>query len=277
MANAHATVLHDRFGAAAPAIGIVGNDLAATVLARRTHRRYDDRPVPQALLDTLCCAALSASSKSDFQQASILQVFDPAARATLAKPFPAMPWIGTAPVFFVFLGDTRRLQRLGEMRGHPASNQGLEGFFNATVDAALALQTFILCAEDAGLGTCPISVLRNEASLVASTLHLPGGVFPVAGLCVGWPADAGHVSMRLPPTLTLHRDRYDDTALPAAIAAYDTEREARNPTPATKQRAPDRFGTAAQYGWSEDKARQSAQGEGAAFPPWLRQQGFTFD
>ena len=282
MALALAVALHGRFGAAAPlldaaALDAVDAPLAATVLTRRTHRRYTNRAVPQPLIDTLCCAALSASSKSDFQQASILQVFDAATRETLAQPFPAMPWIGAAPVFLVFLGDTRRLQRLGELRGHAASNQGLEGFFNAAVDAALVLQTFVLCAENAGLGTCPISVLRNEAPLVATALDLPPGVFPVAGLCVGWPADAGHTSMRLPPALTLHRDRYDDTALPGAIAAYDSGREARHPTPPAQQRAAERFGTAAQYGWSEDKTRQSAQSEGAAFPPWLRQQGFTFD
>lgn len=171
-------------------------------------------------------------------------VHDPAKRTTLATPFPAMPWIGYAPAFLVFLGDTWRLERLGQMNGHPAGNQGLEGFFNASVDAALALQTFILAAEDAGLGTCPISVLRNQAPLVATVLALPPGVFPVAGLCVGWPEGVGHASMRLPPSLTLHRDRYADTDLPGAVATYDAEREARNPTPPRKQRAPERFGTA---------------------------------
>lgn len=246
-------------------------------MGRRTHRRYTDRPVPQSLMDLLCLAALSASSKSDYQQASILQVHDTAKRAALAAPFPAMPWIGYAPVFLVFLGDTRRMEQLGELRAHPAPNTGLEGFFNATVDAALALQTCILSAESAGLGTCPISVLRNQAPLVGEVLGLPDGVFPVAGLCLGWPSGAGHASLRLPPAVTVHHDRYDDATMPDAVAAYDMEREARNPTPPAKQRAPERFGTAAQYGWSEDKTRQSAQGEGAAFPPWLRAQGFTFD
>jgi hypothetical protein len=40
---------------------------------------------------------------------------------------------------------------------------------------------------------------------------------------------------------------------------------------------PEKFGEAAFYGWSEDKTRQAAQPEGAAFPPWLRRHGFTFD
>ncbi len=281
------TAMRDRFGSAASmtvgsAASATGLDapecpFIAQVLQRRTHRWYTDRPVPPALIDLLCHAALCASSKSDFQQAGLLVVDDPAKRAALAAPFPAMPWIGASPVFLVFLGDTRRLETLGVLRGHPATNRGLEGFFNAAVDAALALQTCILAAESAGLGVCPISVLRNQAPLVAEVLALPAGVFPVAGLCLGWPADEGHASLRLPPSLTLHRDGYDDAALPEAIARYDTEREARNPTPPAKQRAPERFGAAAQYGWSEDKTRQSAQGEGAAFPPWLREQGFTFD
>ncbi len=266
-----------RFGSTARLTGPVDAPLATTVLGRKTHRRYADRAVPDVLIDALCAAALSASSKSDFQQASVLEVRDPAKRAALAKPFPAMPWIGDAPRFLVFLGDARRLERIGGLRGHPQSNAGLEGFFNAAVDAALALQTCILCAEDAGLGTCPISVLRNQAPLVGEVLGLPDRVFPVAGLCLGWPVGAGHVSMRLPPEITRHVDTYSDAGFAGHLDRYDREREARNPTPPDNQRAPEVFGIADAYGWSEDKARQAAQPEGAAFPPWLRRQGFTFD
>ena len=278
MAIDYAGLVTDRFGEAADPgwADLPDMETVARILARRTHRSYTDQIVPDALIGLLCRAALSASAKSDFQQASILRVLDPAKRAALAAPFPAMPWIGTAPVFLVFLGDARRLDRVGKLRGHPQDNGNFEGFFNATVDAALALQTFILAAESAGLGTCPISVLRNEAPIVGEVLELPDKVFPVAGLCVGWPAAKGYVGMRLPPGITLHTDRYDDTALAEQIAGYDTARETRNPTPREKQRAPARFGYADRYGWSEEKARHSAQGEGAAFPPWLQAHGFTF-
>ncbi len=274
----YAALVVDRFGEAPDPAWAQLPDMPAVaqILARRTHRAYADRPVPDALIGLLCRAALSASAKSDYQQASVLQVRDAAKRAALAAPFPAMPWIGASPVFLVFLGDARRLERIGDVRGHPQDNGILEGFFNAAVDAALALQTFILAAESAGLGCCPISVLRNEAEMVSEVLGLPDKVFPVAGLCVGWPAGAGHLSMRLPTATSLHVDRYDDSGLADQVRGYDQAREARNPTPRAKQRAPSRFGYADDYGWSEDKARQSAQGEGAAFPPWLVKRGFTF-
>ncbi len=247
------------------------------VLLRRTHRRYADRPVSEALLRLLLGAALSASSKSDFQQATVIRVAERARRERLAALVPGMPWIGDAPVFLVFCGDARRLERLGELRGHQTGNGTLEGFFNATVDAALVLQTFILAAETAGLGCCPISVIRNHPKVVAEVLDLPDKVFPVAGLCVGYPVAAGHVSMRLPPEVTLHIDRYDDSRLGEAVGAYDVERDARYSIPRERQLQPEIFGYASSYGWSEDKARQATRSEGDDFPPYLRAHGFTMD
>src|SRR5437763_7360522 len=198
------------------------------LLLRRTQRRYADRPVPESLVRLLLAAAFSASSKSDFQQASVVWLKDRGRRDRLAALFPDMPWIGASPVFLVFLGDARRLERLGELRGHMQSNGTMEGFFNAAVDAALALQTCILAAETAGLGTCPISVLRNRIAEVAGILELPEKVFPVAGLCLGWPATQGFISMRLPLEATVHMDGYDDGGLLAAVDGYDRRRDARH-------------------------------------------------
>lgn len=253
------------------------NSFIRQVLARRTVRAYDDRIPEDDLLDLLVAAALSASAKSDFQQASILRVTDPAKRDAIGALFPTMPWIGAAPAFFVFLGDARRLEAIGALRGKAVTNGTLEGFFNATVDAALVLQTFLLSAESVGLGCCPISVIRNRIDEVAGILGLPDKVFPLAGLCVGYPARSGFVSLRLPRTVTVHRDTYDDKGLAPAIDDYDRRRHAIHAIPADQQRSPAEFGNVEFYGWSEDKARQAAKPEGAAFPVYLRAHGFAFD
>jgi FMN reductase [NAD(P)H] len=246
-------------------------------LMRRTHRRYAERPVPEPLLRLLLGTAFSASSKSDFQQASVIWVRDRQSRDRLAALVPDMPWVGTAPEFLVFCGDAHRLERIGELRGHIEENGKLEGFFNTAIDAALVLQTFILAAETAGLGCCPISVLRNHADAVADILVLPAKVFPVAGLCVGYPAAAGHVSMRLPLEASVHIDHYDDQRLAEAVDAYDRRRDARYSLPREQQRSPDVFGYASFYGWSEDKARHATQPEGESFPAFLRTCGFSLD
>jgi nitroreductase len=247
------------------------------VLMRRTHRRFAERLVPEPLLRLLLGTAFSASSKSDFQQASVIRVEDRVKRNRLAALIPDMPWIGNAPVFLVFCGDAHRLERVGELRAHQQNNGQLEGFFNAAIDAALVLQTFILAAETAGLGCCPISVIRNHADAVGEILCLPDKVFPVAGLCVGYPAVAGHISMRLPLEVMVHTDRYDDQRLGEAVDAYDRRRDARYSLPREQQRAPEIFGYSSFYGWSEDKTRQNTQPEGAGFPAYLRTRGFILD
>jgi nitroreductase len=268
-----------RFGEP-PELGDELTDLPSPrqLLLRRTHRRYAPRQVSEPLLQLLLGAAFSASSKSDFQQASVIRVADRERRQRLAALIPDMPWIGTAPAFLVFCGDARRLERIGELRGHANENGRLEGFFNAAIDAALVLQTFILAAETAGLGCCPISAVRNHAAAVAEILELPDKVFPVAGLSLGYPAAEGFISIRLPLAVTMHQDRYSEEHLATEIDAYDRRRAARYTPPREQQRVPDIFGYAEFYGWSEDKARQvAAQPEGQTFPGYLRSRGFTFD
>ena len=278
MARTLADLVQKRYGPETPG----GADLPAegplaAILDRRTHRRYADRPVPEALLDLLFACAFSASAKSDLQQASVVRVADPALRAELAALIPAMPWIGAAPVFLVWCGDGRRIRRICELRGKPFANDHLDAAFNPTVDAALAMQTFILAAEASGLGCCPISVLRNHAARVAELLELPQWVFPVAGLSVGWPAAEGYISMRLPPSVTVHTDRYDDDRLAAGVDAYDRRRDRAYSIPEEKQRDRERFGRAAFYGWSEDKARQVSHRERADFGAFLARQGFRLE
>jgi hypothetical protein len=97
----------------------------------------------------------------------------------------------------------------------------------------------------------------------------------VAGLSVGYPAVAGHISMRLPLEVTVHTDCYDDRRLGDAVDAYDRRRDARYSLPRNQQRSAQTFGYAPFYGWSEDKARQATQPEGQSFPSYLRARGFT--
>lgn len=272
-----ADLMADRFGlpVAPESQHIPQEDTLARMLQRRIHRQFRPDPVPDALLNTLLACALSAPSKSDLQQGSIIVVNDPAKRATIASWIPSMPWIAEAARFLIFCGDNRRLRRISEWRKKPFPNDTLDMFMNAAVDAGLVLQTFILAAEATGLGCCPISVVRNHVFKLAALLELPAGVFPVAGLCIGYPATPGTLSMRLPMQVTVHTDRYDDTHLQEHIDAYDARREARTPTSPQQQRYPERYGYAEPYGWSEDKARQYSVPERLDFGKFVRGQGFS--
>ena len=252
-----------------------GEPALRRMLARSVRRAFLDKPVDRALLRTLCAAALASPTKSDLQQGDILILDDAARRAAIFATIPDHPWLAAAPVFLVFLGNNRRQRQIHAWRGKPFANDHLDAFFNATVDAAIVMATFVAAAEAVGLGCCPISQIRNQARIVSDVLELPEHVFPVAGLALGWPSRDGELSLRLPLDVRVHHDRFNEAGLPAGIDAYDRRRAAVQPY--RRQRDEARFGRAAFYGWSEDKARQYARAERDSFGAWVRAQGFNLD
>lgn len=247
-------------------------DALGALLDRRVTRRYRAEPVSDALLDTVLAAASSAPSKSDMQQWSVVVLRDPAKIAAIADWIGTMPWIKQAPVFLVFCADVRRGRDICDRAGREHANDNLDTVLNATVDAALAMGMTIAAADAAGLGTCPISYVRNHMEKVGPLLGLPKGVFPIAGLTLGVPEARNEPSARLPPSVTIHRDRYDASGEAQALSAYDARRERAKP------RYPEIHGPAPEgCTWTENVARQLSVPERAGFRAWLRSRGFALD
>ena len=253
--------------------------LHGQLATRGVVRAFTPEPVPFDLLHRLCALALCAPTKSDLQQRDIVIVDDARLIREILSPLTEGPigqaWLKDVPALLIFCGNNHRQRLWHEWRGIPFANDHLDAFFNASVDAGIALSAFVLAAEAQGLGTCPISVIRNRAAAVSELLHLPQHVFPVAGLAVGWPAGPWKQSMRLPLDVTVHRNGYREDGLREAVEDYDRRREAAQPD--REQRYVEAFGKAEQYGWSQDKARQYAVPERADFGAYIRARGFRLD
>jgi nitroreductase/FMN reductase [NAD(P)H] len=247
------------------------NALLAFMARHRSHRAFQDRPVDPDLIRLVAAAALSAPSKSDLQQRDIVIVEDKTLRIGLNALMPDMDWLPKAPALLVVLGDNRRQRLVHQWRGKPFANDHLDAFFNAATDAAIVLGWLVLAAEAAGLGCCPLSVIRNRAQAASDLLGLPDHVFPYAGLALGWPAGEGYLTPRLPLAATLHTDRFSAAGLEAEVTEYDTQRRYRN------QRLEAEYGRVENYGWSEDKARQYSRPERADFGAFIRLKGFKLD
>lgn len=266
----------ERFGTALPVDPQIENlPELARVVEHRSHRKYSARTVDPGLLRLLFACALSAPSKSDLQQADIVHVADRGKVRAITALIPDMPWIAEASVLLVFCGNNRRIRQIGEWRGKPFANDHLDHFMNAAVDAGIVMTTFIRAAEAVGLGTCPISGIRNRPREVSELLALPEWVFPVAGLTSGYPAQEGRITPRLPLEATVHVDRYDDSRVRENVDAYDRRRDALMPY--RKQRRSKRYEEVDFYGWSEDKARQYAVPERADFGAFIRAKGFSLE
>jgi FMN reductase [NAD(P)H] len=267
-----AELLQARFGIDLP--GVTVPPEVAPLLDRRVARRYKDEPVPDSLLDALLAAAQSAPTKSDLQQYSVVVMRDRARIKQIADWIGTMDWIATAPVFLVWCGDMRRNQRLCEMHGMPHANNNLDTFLNTAVDCTLAMGQFIAAAEAIGLGTCPISYVRSHIERVTPLLSLPPGVYPVAGLSIGWPVFRRPVAMRLPPSVVVHHEHYDDTKQEAEIRAYDERRRAREPVAPGSLKNNDVYAPREGVGWSENVARQLSVPERFGFAAYLKTRGF---
>ena len=265
-------LLRARFGIDLPGVKVPPE--VTPLLDRRVARRYKDEPVPDSLLDALLAVAQSAPTKSDLQQYSVVVMRDRARIKQIADWIGTMDWIATAPVFLVWCGDMRRNQRLCELHNMPHANNNLDTFLNTAVDCTLAMGQFIAAAEAIGLGTCPISYVRSHIEKVTPLLSLPSGVYPVAGLSIGWPVFRRPVAMRLPPSVVVHRERYDDSAMERDIRAYDERRAAREPIAAGSLKNNDVYPPREGVSWSENVARKLSVPERFGFAAYLKTRGF---
>jgi nitroreductase/FMN reductase [NAD(P)H] len=276
MSESLADLIRRRFGIpteagrSRPATGTL-----AQMLSHRVQRSFLDKPIEAETLQVLLAAAFSAPSKSDLQQATAIVVRDKDTRRKVEALVPSMPWMSEASELLVFCGDNSRVRRGAELRGKPFPNDTLDMFMNAAVDAGLVMAGFITAAESIGLGCCPISVLRDEVEQLSAILCLPAGVFPVAGLCVGYPAREARFSMRLPLAATVHVDRYDAGAFERELPGYDARRAEAEPARPGNQRHKDKYPDVLPYTWSEDKARQYCVPQRHSFGDYVRKQDFA--
>jgi nitroreductase/FMN reductase [NAD(P)H] len=225
------------------------------------------------LINTLCAVALASPTKSDLQQRDIIILEDDQQRARVTSLFPDTPWIAQAPHLLIFCGNNRRQRQISQWRNKTFANDHLDAFFNASVDAGIALSAFVIAAEAIALGCCPISAIRNHAETISDMLQLPDHVFPVAGLAVGHPQEPPKISMRLPLKLTVHRNVFSEADIEQQVGLYDRQRASKQPYDG--QRDSERFAVVDHYGWSEDKARQYARPERSDFGDFIRRKGFN--
>ncbi|MEM6888315.1 MAG: nitroreductase family protein [Pseudomonadota bacterium] len=247
-----------RFGETPSGLAEASDNIVLAQLGARGSCRAFTTQVPGlALVETLCAAALCAPSKSDLQQRDILIVENPKKAKAMKELLGQQEWIVGAPRFVLFLANNRRQRQLQQLHDQPFPNDHLDAFFNASLDAGIALAFFMVAAESAGLGCCPISTIRNHLGAVARLFNLPDHVFPVAGLALGYPEGPQKISPRLPLHCTIQRDGFRETT-PNEIRSYDARRSRITGDPA----------------WSAAKARMYAEEQREDFATFAKSIGF---
>lgn len=198
-------------------------DTLALLSAHRSIRKFTDQPIDEELFRRILSAGQCAATSSFLQGATVIRVRDAEKRERLAELAGKQPYVASAAAFMVFCADLKRPGRYCEKYEKPFSGDYTEHFIIATVDAALMAQNVVVAAESQGLGICYIGGIRNNPRQVSDLLELPPGVYPVFGLCLGYPDQDPETKPRLPLDVILKEDVYDESGEDALIADYDEQ------------------------------------------------------
>ena len=253
------------------------SDFFNTIVSRASIRKFSKKNISKELLTLLITAAQSAPSKSNLQQYSILVIQNKSIKKEISNLIGNTKWALTAPVFLLFLADIRRNIKITNHKGYNHKNNNVDTFMNGVIDAALSMQSMICASESIGLGVCPISMIRNIIEEVKTLCKLPKGVFPIAGLAIGWPDEKSPVSLRLPQDIVTHFNTYNEKNLIDKINEYDERVFKVAPIEESKQRHVDIYGVAKKGTWSENISRQLSVAERKDFKKWLNSNGFNLE
>lgn len=197
------------------------NSTIELLKSHRSIRKFTTEPVPQATLETLVEAGQAAATSSFIQACTLIQINDTDNRRLLSEYAGNQAYVAEAPVFMVCCADMRRLQLACELNDAPMQSGFTEQFITATADVALFTQNLTIAAESLGLGCVYIGGIRNNIAAVSELLNLPERVYPVFGLCIGHPDQNPEVKPRLPVSVVLKQDSYQDQNDAEIISEYD--------------------------------------------------------
>lgn len=187
--------------------------------SHRSIRKFTDQPVSRELLEELIRAGQAAATSSHVQAYSVIHVTNPTHRELIAELAGGQAYVATCGAFLVFCADMKRPTEAAERTGARVVRGMTEQLLVASVDTALMAQNVAVAAESEGLGICYIGGIRNDPREVSELLGLPDHVYPVFGMCLGYPAHQPDVKPRLPVEAILKQDTYRDDR--EQVAAFD--------------------------------------------------------
>ncbi len=182
------------------------NQVLDVLMSRRSIRRFQDRPVTEDQVRTIVRAGQRAPAAGEF--CSVVWVRGEEKRKELEALLPSFPICKNAPVALIVCVDFNKVEKVVQLGGRQMQHDSLMLFLAALQDAALVTENMIIAAESLGLGSVLQGGVVRVTEDLAPLLRLPVGVFPLVGLCLGYPAEDPPLRPRAPFEYFLFEDEY---------------------------------------------------------------------
>jgi nitroreductase len=172
------------------------NQVIETILKRKSIRAYEKKAIAPEVRAELLRATLRAPTAGNLMLYSIIEVTDQHLKNKLVKTCDNQPFIGRAPLVWLFLADYQRwvdyfvasgVEQLCQQTKTPMRKPGEGDLFLACCDALIAAQTAVIAAESLGLGSCYIGDIMENYEIQRDLFDLPKYVFPISLVCFGYP------------------------------------------------------------------------------------------
>lgn len=173
-------------------------------------RKYKSQQIDEAIVQSIIRTTQQSPSWINGQQMSIIRVTDLEKRQKMQELAGNQEYVGSASEFWVFCLDFYRVAKACEMEGKNfAVADNIDLLLVGTTDVGIALGTAIVAAESYGLGTVAIGGVRRNPQAVIDLLDLPEYVYPISGLCIGYPAEQPALKPRLPQQAVVFENVYN--------------------------------------------------------------------
>jgi FMN reductase (NADPH) len=186
------------------------NEFIELLKRHRSVRQFTPECVSDEMVYAIIEAAGWAATSNFIQAYSVIRVRDGETRQLIAELAGSQTWVQTSPVFLVFCADLKRAENACLYEEKEMASGYTEQFIVATVDVSLAAQNAMIAAESLGLGGVFIGGIRNDPSRLCELLEIPEHVYPVFGMCLGYPAQEQEQKPRLPVDMVLREERYSE-------------------------------------------------------------------
>lgn len=150
-------------------------DALEAILTRRSVRRYEDKPVPEELIEKLLAAGMAAPTARDAREWQFVVIDDRAILEKIGDINPNAKMTQKAPLAILVCGDL--------------SLEKSEGYW--VVDCAAMVENILLAAHALGLGAVWTSVYPRQERVegLKQLVGLPDNVVAHSLIVVGYPAE----------------------------------------------------------------------------------------
>lgn len=185
-------------------------DVYDLMMKRRSVRNFEDKNIPENLIEELLDAASNAPSGGNIQPISIIVVQKAEARAKLAKMVGDQPWVRNAPLSMIFCIDFFRIKTWASMfEADYRGENALLSFLIAYADLICSAQNVVILAESRGLGSVYIGTILDIIDKAREYFSIPKLVLPMMVLSVGYPKSVPKGIPKLRREIIGHREKYN--------------------------------------------------------------------